>query len=156
MPTPTYKPLANATLSSAVATLTFASIPATYRDLVLVVNNASTTSDIRMQINNDSTTNYSFTFIRGESAGANSSTGTLGSFAVTGNGGFGTIELMDYSATDKHKTGLRVRNARAVQDLVDLGALRWGSTAAITTLQFFLTTGNLAAGSTFTLYGIVS
>jgi hypothetical protein len=156
MPIPTYTPLANVTLSSAAATLTFGSIPATYRDLVIVVTNASTTSEIRMTINNDSTTNYFFQIVRADSGGIVATNSSLGSFAITENGGFGTMTIMDYSATNKHKTMLRGRNMRANSDRTDLAANRWGSTAAITTLRFALGTGNIPAGSTFTLYGIAA
>jgi hypothetical protein len=38
MPTPTYKALATVTLGSSAATVTFGSIPAIYRDLVVVFN----------------------------------------------------------------------------------------------------------------------
>ena len=154
MPTPTYRPLANITLTTATASVTFGSIPATYRDLVIVVENASTTSEVRLTINNDSTTNYFFQIVRADSGGVVATQSSLGSFAITDLGGFGTMTIMDYSATDKHKTMLRMRNMRSVQDRIDLAANRWGSTAAITTLRFALGTGNLAVGTTFALYGI--
>ena len=36
MPTPTYTPLATVTLGTSAASVTFSSIPATYRDLILI------------------------------------------------------------------------------------------------------------------------
>jgi hypothetical protein len=53
MPTPTYTPLATVTLASTASSVTFSSIPATYRDLVVVHNNFGT-------VNNDANSNFRF------------------------------------------------------------------------------------------------
>ena len=61
MATPTYIALATTTLSSAVGSVTFSSIPAGYRDLVLVAEGLTSgaTSNVRMQFNSDTGNNYS-------------------------------------------------------------------------------------------------
>jgi hypothetical protein len=61
---------------------------------------------------------------------------------------------MDYSATDKHKTVLVRSNAASTG--VEAIAQRWASTAAITSILVFPSTGSWAAGGTFSLYGIVA
>jgi hypothetical protein len=64
---------------------------------------------------------------------------------------------MDYSATDKHKTGLIRDNGQQGSDLaVRAYAARWANTAAITSIQYFTTAGNLNTGFTLSLYGVIS
>jgi hypothetical protein len=62
------------------------------------------------------------------------------------------MDLIDYSATDKHKTILsRLNNtARATNALIN----RWPSTAAITSIRINGNGANFTTGSTFALYGV--
>jgi hypothetical protein len=162
MPTPTYTPLATVTLGTATGSVTFSSIPATYRDLILVFNGTSTNTDIaslQVRINADSGTNYSGVFMTGFSGGAVSSSFT-DSGAVVGftqnTGAVNIAQFMDYSATDKHKTILSRQNA-ATGSLVRAIAMRWANTAAITSLLCRVDTGvNFNSGSTFSLYGVIA
>ena len=65
------------------------------------------------------------------------------------------LHFMDYSATDKHKTVLgRADVASGSFPGTEMIATRFASTSAITTIQVYFGTGNIAAGSTFSLYGI--
>jgi hypothetical protein len=163
MPTPTYTPLATVTLGSTASSVTFSSIPATYRDLIFVYNGQITSSaNVMMRLNADSGTNYNHVLMRGPVDSAN---GTYSEFYVfwnnTQSGSRNNINLsiMDYSATDKHKTILN-RTGYSRSDggdfLTEAQALRWASTSAVTTAQIFLSTGNFAIGSTFALYAIAS
>jgi hypothetical protein len=161
-----YIPLATVTLGSSASSVTFSSIPATYRDLVLVATANSTNSgftDVAFRFNGDTGTNYSrvgmyggvnpvssftnlegrgfLSFINGTTVGTNSFTPSVSTF-------------MDYSATDKHKTGLH-RHGMATDNVL-AAATRWASTAAVTSLFIFPTSGNFNTGSTFNLYGIAS
>jgi len=157
MPTPTYTPLANLTLSSTAASVTFSSISQSYRDLVLVaVTTGSQTTSISMNLNGDTTTtNYNRVYMGGSGTSATSSTATnqyiASSFTSTSQH---LLNIMDYSATDKHKTVLsRLDNAA---DSTRATATRWANTAAITSVQILVNAGTFAAGSTFALYGIAS
>jgi hypothetical protein len=70
---------------------------------------------------------------------------------------FFIIQLMDYSATDKHKTVLSRKNQAARTTVAQ--ASRWASTSAINKITVNVTQPdptNFAVGSTFYLYGIVS
>lgn len=166
MPTPTYIALANTTLSSASGTVTFSSIPATYRDLVLVCN--ATTSRSAFNIDglvvrfNSDTANYSMVRMLAQNTGASSDTDTKIAGGFSGNSASPAIALlhiMDYSVTDKHKTVLARYNTDAsyVGGMVTAGAARWASTSAITTITVLPEVGpNFNSGSTFSLYGIVS
>jgi hypothetical protein len=162
MPTPTYTPLATVTLASSAASVTFSSIPATYRDLVLAITALhNTTSDVQASIrpNNDSV-NASLVYMDGRSASQASGTDTkIGLYyqsgAVANSPMSVNVQIMDYSATDKHKTFL-IRNGHPAFQ-VSAYAARWASTSAITSLVIpSLLGGNFQTGSTFSLYGVIA
>jgi hypothetical protein len=166
MPTPTYTPLANVTLGTAIGTVTFSSIPATYRDLILVMNhkvNTSATSDNWfMRFNSDTGANYSFVRMYGNGSSAFSGSGTSRTYIdnfldPTGSFTNNVFQIMDYSATDKHKTVLARENLASEQVIAK--AHRWASTSAITSIS--LTgpdsgTDLFSVGSTFSLYGVIA
>jgi hypothetical protein len=161
MPTPTYTPLANITLGSAASSITFGSIPATYRDLILVgdlILSTSNAQQIRMRFNGDTGSNY-FTVNMGATTSTFSQTSTLSAIrigqAYNGSRSTHIVNLMDYSATDKHKSQLS-RSDNASNRLEAL-ATRWANTAAITSMTVIIEdASNFAAGSTFNLYGVIA
>jgi hypothetical protein len=162
MPTPTYTPLANITLGSAANSLTFSSIPATYRDLILIIDNAttSTNQEFNFRFNSDTGSNYSYVYAASVSSGPESASGSsqtqgrLGNINTTSANHI--FQVFDYSATNKHKAVLvRSNNVGASQTW--MLANRWASTSAITTMRIFTGTGtNMPAGVSFSLYGIAS
>lgn len=165
MPTPTYTPLANVTLGSSAASVTFSSISGSYRDLVFVFNGSKTTSgaiSVGLQFNSDTGSNYSNVFMYGDgsSVQTGASTSTMiftGRVAGVNNIGDGVTSIMDYSATDKHKSVISRGNA--VTDNITIAyAGRWANTAAITSIKAIIEngSGSFAVGSTFALYGIAS
>lgn len=163
MPTPTYTPLANSTLSSAASTVTFSSIPNTYRDLILVISAlGSTTVSGRIRFNNDSGSNYHYLTIagngstasRGYNQGLTSIYASDIATASTTNRLNLTVDILDSSATDKHKIVLSKSASSAVA--VEGVVARWASTSAVTSIAIFPSTGQWASGSTFALYGIAS
>jgi hypothetical protein len=163
MPTPTYTALANVTLGSAGSSITFSSIPATYRDLVCVVVAAgSTTLQGRIRLNSDTGSNYSYQRISGSgitATGTNLASQTLGfvsavSRAATTSALQMNINIMDYSATNKHTT--MISRADNAANGTEAFANRWLNTAAVTSVTILTSTGNWAAGSTFALYGVIA
>jgi hypothetical protein len=165
MPTPTYTPLATRTLVSAAATVTFSTIPATYRDLVLVFSGATTSNGAgaSFRFNGDTGNNYSQVRALGISTPISSAYANSNSLQfLSSNEGLGTaisnviIQIMDYSATDKHKATLnRNNNNNTLGTHVEMTAGRWGNTAAVTSMTI-TSSINFAIGSTFSLYGIVA
>jgi len=158
MPTATYTPLATVTLGSSASSVSFASIPASYRDLILVCDyTGSTTAVVTLRYNSDSGANYSTVVMTGTSTGVSSFTGSsLNVGAMYGSNKNTTVfQVMDYSATDKHKTSLQ-RNDNAQQSEVVATAGRWANTAAITSISLTPTSGTLSTGATFNLFGIVA
>jgi len=158
-----YTALANVTLGSSASSVTFSSISQAYRDLVLVSSvTTSANTYTFLRVNGDSgSTNY-----QGVTAGGNGSspysplTSTNAALinvnfptndtAITS----ATINLLDYSVTDKQKPFL-IRVSRASGG-TEMSAFRWVNTSAITEIVFGLLTGTYSAGSTFALYGIQS
>lgn len=158
-------PLANTTLGSATSAVTLSSISGSYRDLLLVMQVTDATSSgfsLGVQFNGDTGgTSYQYQIM--STSGASStyavSTGTsriqLGWNGANGTNGssMSRLEILDYSATDKHKTSL-LRNDDLPMTTTELSAYRWQNTAAITSIRIFGVSGNIRAGSTIALYGV--
>jgi hypothetical protein len=158
MPTSTYVALATVTLASTDSEIVFSSIPASYRDLIFVMNGTSTTAtDVTMQINNNSDSIYTSVRMLGDGTSTVSSTtsGTSGiwlRFSDPPTTGSNIVQFMDYAQTDKHKTILiRYDNENS---LTAARAARWGSTNAIDTFKVTSGAHSFSIGSTFSLYGI--
>jgi hypothetical protein len=161
MPTPTYDLIASNVLGSSAASVTFSSIPATYRDLVLVVTGVSSTAANRVvnaQFNSDTGSNYSTVRMYGDGTTAPSDTTTTTSITVALLGAtspaMGISSILDYSVTDKHKTVLSRGDNSA--SMTFARASRWANTAAINTISLFPNNGDFVSGASFYLYGIVS
>jgi hypothetical protein len=163
MPQPTYTALATVTLTSSASSVTFSSIPATYRDLVVVVLAlGSTTIEGRFRFNGDTGNNYNFVNMAGDGTNtssanqANRASGVVSSLAkaTTTARLQMSLSIQDYSATDKHKTV--ISRADAAGTGTEAFTNRWANTAAITSVQILTDTGNWASGSTFALYGVIA
>jgi hypothetical protein len=167
MPTNTYTPLANITLTSTDSEIVFSSIPGTYRDLILVCSargTITTFTNVQMRFNSDTGSNYSTVAMYGtgstqasysetatnitlEQIARSSDTASVFTPIVT--------QVMDYSATNKHKSVL-TRNSSTVSGNVVALASRWANTAAVTSITLYPFGGSFAIGSTFSLYGVIS
>jgi hypothetical protein len=160
MPTPTYDLIASTTLAASSPEVVFGSLPQGYRDLILVVFGKTTIgANLAVRPNNDTGLNYALVRMFATSGGPGSSSGTAENYYYVG--GFGTtlesiitLQIMDYSATDKHKTALAVQDIGA--DTTMRIATRWANTSAITSLVLAPTTGQFSSGSTFSLYGVIA
>lgn len=162
-----YTAIASQTLTSSASSVTFSSIPGTFRDLVLVIQAGSTSGGgdaVKMRFNSDSANNYSNVFMEGDGSTATSGTWTTNGiansyntvhFSSASNGSL-LWQVMDYATTDKHKSTL-VRSNRASSG-VSGAAGRWANTAAITsvTLVYGDPGASFTSGSTFSLYGIAA
>jgi hypothetical protein len=154
-----YVALATVTLGSAASTVTFSSIPATYKDLILIVSSftGSTNNVSVVRVNGDSGTNYSRVQMIGDGSitpsfaggGENAFYGSYfgSSTAPSSN----VYQFMDYSATDKHKTVLMRTD---IDTRTMASANRWANTNAINTISLAPNSGNFNSGSTFSLYGV--
>jgi hypothetical protein len=161
MPAKTYEPIANFTVSSAQASYTFSSIPATYTDLVMVIGGIPSTTTVgqTIRVNGDTGSNYSTTLINGNgstavSARYTNNTGWEGmNYQAALSPIYNTItSFFNYANTSVNKTALTRYNGANVE--LSASANLWRNTAAITSITALIPSGTYAAGSTFTLYGI--
>jgi hypothetical protein len=163
MATNTYVALKQTTVSSATTSVTISGIPATYTDLVAVIQ--STTSSpapsTSLQFNGDTTSNYSHTYLTGDGSSASSSRNSTDRALIAYNGTVGSnpntviVNIMNYANTTTYKTFLsRASNATYGTDAV-VGM--WRKTPeAINSITFLTGTTGFAVGSTFSLYGIAA
>lgn len=160
-------------VSSAVASITFSSIPSTYTDLCLLLSlrmsdaNGGQAAGTRMRINGDTGANYFYKVLEAfsgtgrQSYSSNSDTSVqIGGLPTNSNTasvyGNNIVYIPNYtSSSQKTISGDSVTE----YDSATLGVLniqtgRWTGTSAITSLNIYATSGNIMANSTATLYGI--
>ena len=166
MPT-TYEPIQIQTLTTSQSTLTFTSIPQTYTDLILIARAKGTDGTYRnivVKPNNGSGTVYSSTYVGGDGSSAytgrriNQTSGIQIGYATdTNDSNFTQIAIthfINYSNTTTYKNTITRYGSASSQANAQVGL--WQSTAAISSLVFSLTSGNLESGSNFALYGIAN
>jgi hypothetical protein len=166
MPTPTYDLIATTTLAAASSEVVFGSIPQGYRDLILIDNaiaNGGATLGMLLRYNGDVASNYSTVFMFGDvsnsvTSGTTTVTGAIASRIPNVNRSAGVTTIMDYSATDKHKTSLSRGNALGQSNVSVIAyASRWNNTAAITSLTVLIEdAASFQSGSTLSLYGVIA
>lgn len=173
MPLPsTMTPIATVTLSADQSTVTFSSIPSNYTDLRLVIQARVASASVdyfSCRFNGDTASNYSFTWVGGNSGGAqngrfsNLSQNIIG-WATSNADSTGTFALIicdifNYANTTTFKTSLSrssLTDARA-----DAQVNLWRKTPEAINSISLATWGagtfganNIRAGSTLTLYGV--
>jgi len=160
----TYTPIASITLGATTgSSVAFTNIPQTYTDLVLIINGKSDTLNYPyMRFNNDSSAIYERIYMTGTGSAASGGRDYATTLMyISANAGQTTtnfnynnvVHIPGYSNTVASKSLItRSNNAENGVDLVCCG---WRSTAAITSLNLGINTGNFAAGTTFDLYGIL-
>jgi len=157
----TYKPIQSVALTSATASVTLSGIDQGYTDLELVIwaQSVSGIQNVNMQFNGDTGTRYSRTLVYGDGTSALSVRGidqtNINAGFMTTTGCTTTVKLFNYSNITTSKTVLS--RSGDPTDSVNAGVGLWRavSNAAINTINI-TGTGNFAAGSTFSLYGIKS
>ena len=158
----TYTPIATQTLGSAAATVTFSSLPQNYTDLILVDNARTVTgggdSELQLQFNSDTGSNYSTTYLYGNGSSAASSRATnqtsIWISRANETSGVGITNIQNYSNGTTYKTVLSRGNSTSY---VFAWAGLWRNTNPITSIVIQRSSGlNLAAGSTFTIYGVAA
>ena len=170
-PSGAYDSIATTTVSTATASITFSSIPATYTHLQLrgigrsAQSGAGNNNGIYARFNSDSGANYAFHFLSGNGTAAGAAgvatQNELFINAANPRGGdtasvysAQVIDILDYANTNKYKT---VR-ALTGDDLNGSGIVRlfsglWMSATAISSITLTME-GNFETYSQFALYGI--
>jgi len=164
-----FESIQTVTVGTATSTMTFTSIPATFTHLQIrgMLNGTAsgTFGNARMGFNSDSGANYSSHNMYGYASATGAQSEVSGnrmyyqvytSLASTSSYvGVTVIDILDYANTNKYKT---VRSLNGIEFNTD-GSLRfasgnWRNTAAITSIEFVIDSGNFNVGSTLALYGI--
>jgi hypothetical protein len=158
-----YESIATITGTGSSGTISFTSIPSTYKHLQLrvyggVATTAGSSSNIRF--NGDNTdANYACHFLygNGSSATANGATATPYGMYVNGISSAPSatiIDILDYTNTNKNKTSRSLNGYDANgSGVVDLLSNLWLSTAAINRVDI-VASQNWGTYSSFALYGI--
>lgn len=165
-----YDSIATITLGSDQSSVTFNSIPSTYKHLQIrgiTQNNEYYTASqsYKLQFNSDTNTNYSYHGFYGNSAGTGimqtASYSAIGFYDSPriGNGanyyGPFILDILDYADTNKYKTtrtlcGFDVNGS----GYIGLYSGNWRSTSVITSITLSQFGYSYSANSTFALYGI--
>jgi len=161
----TYEPIATTTLGSAAASIDFTSIGSGFTDLRLVLAGSTSASTYLYFTINNTTTPYSYTYLYGTGAVANSKRNTSGGLTgifindevATGVSDRFLAELNFFSyAGSTYKTSLsKYSGDRNGSGQVQLNVNLWGSTSAITQITLYPSSGNFETGTTATLFGIL-
>ena len=164
--TNSYESIATGVGTGSSGTITFSSIPSTYKHLqVRWIATASTGGAIYINLNSDGGSNYSSHNINGNgsTAVAQAQTATANPLIIR-NGGItttgdtmtvGVFDLLDYGNTSKNKTWRNLGGYDANgSGLIELASGAWYNTAAITSLSFIHNGGNFTTDTVFALYGI--
>jgi len=158
-PINTYVPLESIVLTNAASSVTFFNIAqgddnGTYKDLILVIDGAASSGqDILIKLNEDAA-NYTRVYAYGTGSVTNSGSASSNGWGVVRTAQSNTVlQIMDYSATDKHKTILSRLNGASDYGTAMMAG-RWASTSAVISINAYVASGTFAIGSTFSLYGI--
>ena len=168
-----YDSIATQTVGSGgTSAVTFSSIPSTYKHLQVRCISRDGTSqyvsnDLYMTFNGDTANNYSFHRIYGTGSAGAADNGTTIAYMLIGQQstslatstifGANVIDILDYTNTNKNKTSRSIGGVDLngnTDGRIMFQSASWRNTAAITSISFRTSTGNLAQNSTFALYGI--
>ena len=153
--------------------ITFSSIPQTYKSLqIRLLSRDATAQDsgiLQITFNSDTAANYSHHRLIGDAGGTVSAGGTANASAMFGprsNGntatascfGTGIINIIDYADSTKYKT-IKVftgndGNFSGGSYTVGILSGSWRSTSAVNSITITNGGGNFVSGSTFALYGM--
>lgn len=159
----TYEKIATTTLGSNTSSVTLSSIPATYTDLVFVMNGSNTDAvQVAIRFNSDTGNNYSNTGLTSNGSTSYSVRGSSASLIQFGWDAYlestfsynAIINIPNYANTTTYKTLIGRANNAVTGVTATVGL--WRSTSAVTSMTLLQSygTGLFQTGTTFTLYGI--
>ena len=172
-----YESIATGTGTGSNSTITFSSIPSTYKHLQLRILSKSTTTSVqttqmRITFNSDTGSNYSYHRIvsdgttLGATGAASITAVVIDALSITSISpinastfSVGIIDIQDYSSTTRNKTvrsfaGADNNRVASGFTIMALNSSVWLNTSAISTIDVNVNSGNFAVGSVVSLYGI--
>lgn len=163
-----FESIATITPTSGTSSITFSSIPSTYKSLQIrtLGNNIASVTSANITFNGVTTTTYDYHFFDGDGSTVNANYFTNESkiqlqnyFQLSSTSTFaaGIIDIIDYASTTKNKV-LRAFygiDANGSNQKVSLNSGLWRNTSAINSITIARATGSgFDTGTTFALYGI--
>jgi hypothetical protein len=161
--------IAHQELTSAAASITFSSIPATFTDLVLVISGRTTGTNYSINATiNGSTSNYTYRTLEGSGSTNTSFTQATGPERFIGSQSFSTNTASTFGSSSIYIPNYRssvaksisidtVTENNATQAFQNIIAALWNETAAITEISLVPRfAANFAEYSSATLYGILA
>jgi hypothetical protein len=164
-----YDSIATTTLATSTASITFSSIPQTYRHLqirgIMRTDRALVRDQLRMQLNSDTGSNYVAHYLAGDGASVVAAANTglpfmnnnsvPGATATASTFGAVVIDILDYTSTNKNTTvrlfnGVDMNNSNGY---IELDSGLWLNTAAITSINI-AAIANLVQYTQLALYGV--
>ena len=156
-------------ISSATSSVTFSSIPATFKHLQIrmVARNATSTGSPDLTFNGDTGFNYATHWLYGTGSSVASAGNAIGDIPnipltahMSGNTadanafGVGITDILDYANTSKNTTvrSLGGRHQGSSSNFILIRSGFWNNTAAVTSIR--IAGNDFAAGSRISLYGI--
>jgi hypothetical protein len=169
--TNSYESISTVTVSTAVSSISFSSIPSTFKHLQIrgIARDSAAVNDytvVLLQFNGDTGSNYARhnLFGNGASAGAGGASSTTSIRAgvmplnsTTANAfGANVFDILEYGNTNIYKTirGLSGTDTNTTTDYVQLTSGVWQSTSAVTSITLTSGSANFMQYSQFALYGI--
>jgi hypothetical protein len=159
-----YELISTTVLGSNTSSVTFSSLPATYKhfQLRMVTLNTSSSNTYKLQFNGDTGSNYAWhtllgnaTDVRSQASPSSTSMNFVGSWSgqSTTVPATAIVDILDPLSTTKNKT---VRTLGGCQGSNEVGLYSglWMSTSAVTSLTITGTAGSYTTGSRFSLYGL--
>ena len=167
-----YESIASFTATQNTTTISFTSIPATYKHLEVRyvarrTGGAGSFSDLALRMNSVSSNSYDYQYIYAENGGTPSHYGQFGVDRLTAGMvtapsspanyfAAGYTIIPEYASTNREKTiqffcGQQTQTSD--KNATYLGVSNYRSTSAVNRLDFY-TGGDFIAGTTFSLYGI--
>ena len=153
--------------ASADLTITFSSIPSTYKHLQIraITFSGSNSVPVLLRFNSDTGSNYSQHYLGGQGA-VTASGGTASTSAITLTGIYARflypsdpwayiIDILDYADTNKFKTVRALHGADSNgSGEINLTSGNWRNTTAISTITLSMAATGFSQYSSFALYGI--
>ena len=162
--TNSYESIATITGSGTPSSITFSSIPSTYKHLQIRQSVLlSSGNNIKMQFNGDTTSNYSWHQLAGSgssaSAASAANTGFMyaGYWAGTANAPeAGIIDVLEYANTNINKTVriLEGNDINGAGGYITFWSGNWRSTSAVSSITLFPASGQFDTNTKFALYGV--
>ncbi len=171
--TSSFESIATSTPSNGTTSITFSSIPQTFKSLQVrsIVRDTSTGGydaiPVDIRPNNDSGSNYAIHSLRGDGTTVTADgytgqpQGLPWAAAVRSSGNTDTygamiLDIIDYTSTSKYKTLRMISggNVNGSGSVISLDSALWQSTSAITSLTIKADYTAFASGTTFALYGV--